>query len=165
MSKLPADDRVLLCQIVEESYQLPTWNETNLRSSISRVNVEVAGWVPPKAKRNIAEIVVHCAYWKYALRRRIRGDRRGTFAMKGSNWFPLDRPLAKQRWNECRALLDEEHQALVNAITGYAKKLNYSGRSEVSRDLTRRIFGLAIHDAYHTGQINMIKAMYRRQKK
>ena len=65
------DDRPLLLQMIEEAYQLPNWNETNLKSTLRRVSPEMAGWRPPHAKRSIADIVVHCAYWKYALQRRL----------------------------------------------------------------------------------------------
>lgn len=35
---------------------------------------------------------LRAAYWKYVVRRRLSGDRRGSFPLKGSNWFP--RPVA-----------------------------------------------------------------------
>jgi hypothetical protein len=79
-----ADDRLLLLQMIEEAYQLPNWNGTNLRSALRRVTPEMAGWRPPHARRSIADIVVHCAYWKYALRRRLSGARRGTFRSKAA---------------------------------------------------------------------------------
>jgi len=74
-----ADDRKILLQMIEEAYRLPNWNETSLRSTLQRVNPQMAGWRPLHAKRSIADIVVHCAYWKYALRRKIVGGQRGVF--------------------------------------------------------------------------------------
>ena len=93
-STKPADDRLLLLQLLEESYQLPNWNETNLKSALRRVKPVMAGWRPPHARRSIAEIAVHCAYWKYSLRRKLSGSRRGTFPLKGSNWFKISDPAA-----------------------------------------------------------------------
>ncbi len=157
------DDRRLLLRIVEESYDRSTWNETNLRSTIRRVGAREAGWRPRHAKRSIAEIVLHCAYWKYALRRRLLGDRRGTFALKGTNWFEVPARLSDEQWSGYVALLDEEHKKLRGAIRRTEQPLLYSSGS--ARGLTQRVFGVAMHDAYHTGQIRLIRALYRRTKK
>ena len=157
------DDRRLLLRIVEEAYDLATWNETNLRSTIRRVLAEEAGWRPRHARRNIAEIVLHCAYWKYALRRRLLDERRGSFSLKGTNWFEVPRRLSKEQWSDYVALLDEEHKKLCRAVRGTEKELLYSSSS--ARDLTQRVFGVAMHDAYHTGQIRLIRAIYGRMKK
>ncbi|NUQ50463.1 MAG: ATP-binding cassette domain-containing protein, partial [Phycisphaerae bacterium] len=37
-------------------------------------------------QRMKCEIALHAAYWKYVTRRRLRGDKRGSFPLKGSNW-------------------------------------------------------------------------------
>jgi hypothetical protein len=91
------DERELLLQMVEEAYRLPNWNETSLRSTLQRVSEEIAGWRPPHAKRSIADIVVHCAYWKYALRLKLGAGRRGSFPLKGSNWFKTPDPLSREQ--------------------------------------------------------------------
>ena len=157
------DDRLLLLQMVEEAYQLPNWNGTNLRAALRRVTPEMAGWRPPHARRSIADIVVHCAYWKYALRRRLSGGRRGTFPAKGSNWFKTPNRISGSQWSEYRALLEDEHQQLCDAIRSARRTLSYAKpRRDGQWTSLQRIFWLAIHDGYHTGQINLIKAMYRR---
>lgn len=158
-----ADDRLLLLQMIEESFQLPNWNETNLRSTLRRVNAEMAGWKPLHAKRSIADIVVHCAYWKYALRRRLSGSRRGMFPLKGSNWFKTGNQITRSQWSEYLMLLEDEHQQLCDAIRSARRRLSYANpRPDGKWSSLQRIFWLAIHDGYHTGQINLIKAMYRR---
>jgi hypothetical protein len=150
------DGRRLLLRIVEEAYDRPTWNGTNLRSTLVRVTPAVAGWRPRSGRRSIAEIVLHCAYWKYALRRRLTGERRGGFALKGTNWFEVPGRLTPQRWDECVALLDQEHRKLCEAL----RVTHYSPGADGA--LSRKVFGLAMHDAYHTGQIRLIRALCKR---
>ena len=163
--KPAADDRQLLLQMIEESYRLPNWNATNLRSALRRVGPEMAAWRPPHAKRSIAEIVVHCAYWKYGLRRRLSGGKRGTFPVKGSNWFNIGSQITSNQWSEYQALLENEHEQLCHTIKDLRRKLsNVRRRGDGQWSSVQRIFWLAIHDGYHTGQINLIKAMYRRAK-
>jgi hypothetical protein len=158
-----ADDRKILLEMIEEAYRLPNWNETGLRSTLQRVNPQMASWRPLHAKRSIADIVVHCAYWKYALRRRLVGGRRGGFPLKGSNWFKTPDSLSRDQWIQYRTLLDEEHERLVEAIMNYRRVIAHAKpRSDGRWTTVQRTFWQAIHDGYHTGQINMIKAMYRR---
>jgi hypothetical protein len=126
------------------------------------VTAEAAGWCPPHSRHGIADIVLHCAYWKYAIRRRLRGDRRGSFPLKGSNWFAIGRPLSPQRWSEIIAILEGEHERLCEAVRGATRQLRYT--SAGGREWARRLFGVAIHDAYHTGQIHLIKKMWMRSR-
>ncbi len=157
------DDRRLLLRIVEESYDRSTWNDTNLRSSIKGVSAHEARWRPRRARRNVAEIVLHCAYWKYIVRRRLLGDRRQTFPLKGSNWFEVAARLTEGQWSDYVALLQEQHKKLCQTLRTLERELLYSSSS--SRELTRQVFGVAMHDAYHTGQIRLIRALYGRTKK
>lgn len=159
-TSMSRDDRSLLIQMTQEAFHLPTWNGTNLQSSLRRVSAATAEWLPPGGRRCIAEIVVHCAYWKYALRRQLRGDQRGSFGLPGSNWFRIQRPLSPPAWAEYLELLDDQHRRLCAAIAETPLTLRLS--SAASRDVVRKIFGLAIHDAYHTGQVQMIRKLWKR---
>ena len=156
------DDRQLLLQMVEEAYRQPTWNATNLRASLGRVPPELAAWRPPGGKRSIADITVHCAYWKYAIGRLLRGGRRGAFEFPGSNWFPSEQPLSPATWSRYLGLLDEQHRSLCEAIAHSERPLRLA--SAASRSVVRKVFGLAIHDAYHTGQVHLLKKQWKRTR-
>ncbi len=154
------DDRELLLRMVEEAYRQSTWNGTNLRASLEHVPAHQAGWRPPHARHNIAELVLHSAYWKFAIRRRLIGDRKARFAFEGKDWFDVIEPLDDERWAELIGVLDEEHKNLCNAIRRTERDLQYDTRTD--RELVRKIFGVAMHDAYHTGQVHLIQAQYKR---
>ncbi len=157
------DVRRLLLRIVEEAYEKPTWNGTNLRGTLRRVTADAAAWKPRHGRRSIAEIVLHCAYWKYTLRRRLLGEKRGSFVLEGSNWFEVPASLTKEQWAGYVELIDEEHRALCSALRRSGEKIDYSSAS--ARTLVRKVFGLAMHDAYHTGQVHMLLAMHERSVK
>jgi hypothetical protein len=151
--------RALLLRLLEESFDCRAWHGPNLRGSIRRVSVEEAVWRPRGGRRNIAEIVLHCAYWKYAVRRRTIGGKRGSFPLKGSNWFALPVRLTKQQWQDYVALLDEQHRALREVIaTAPASRL--LATSDGRREPAAHVHGVAMHDTYHAGQIRIIKAQY-----
>jgi hypothetical protein len=157
------DDRKLLLRIVEEAYRQNTWNGTNLRSSLEHVSAAEADWQPPHARHTIAEIVLHAAYWKFAIRKRMTGDRRAAFPLEGKDWFEVSGTLEEERWAELVGVLDEEHRRLAAAIEKTQRDLDFG--TSAGRELVRKLFGVAMHDAYHTGQIHLIQAQYQRALK
>ena len=117
-------------------------------------------WRPGPNRHNIWEIVVHCAYWKYAVRRRITGEKRGSFLLKGSNWFERpDGGAAGDAWRRDVKLLVESHRQLVDAIghlSAHDLRVIPSG-SKVNNRMC--IFGIGAHDVYHAGQIQLLKKL------
>lgn len=159
-SNLRRQHQLLLC-IFEEAYKKRTWHGPNLRGSIRSVSAAQATRRAGRSRYNIAEITVHCAYWKYTLRRRIRGEKRGSFTLKGSNWFKLPTPLTDAQWRKYVALLDGEHKALRETLTETPwPKMLRAFPSESK--LTEHIYGVAMHDTYHAGQIQLLKALIKR---
>jgi hypothetical protein len=154
------DDRHLLLRIVEEAYRQNTFNGTNLQSSLQSVSAEQAAWRPPHARHSIAEIAVHSAYWKFATRTRMNGQLDAAFPLEGEDWFDVDASLDDEAWKGLLSVLDEEHAQFCRAIRRSERDLAFNSRA--GRELVRKIFGVAMHDAYHTGQIHLIQAQYRR---
>jgi hypothetical protein len=142
----------LLVQILNEAYVSKAWHGPNLKGSLRRLRAADAQWRPGPGRHNIWEIAVHAAYWKYAVRRRILGERRGSFALKGSNWFVCPEPglgvaQLDEAWRRDRILLDDEHRKLIEPVR--------DGHGTADR---RRLYGVALHDVYHAGQIQLLSA-------
>lgn len=149
----------LLLHLVDEAYGKKAWHGPNLRGAIRGMSAAVASWRPQLKRRSIAEIVVHAAYWKYAVRRRLRGDKRGSFPLKGSNWFELPSPLRDDQWREYAAILDAQHRALRETVAAFPAARLYR-RSPGSRYTAMELIcGIASHDVYHAGQIQILKRL------
>jgi hypothetical protein len=73
--------------LLDEAYEKRSWHGPNLKQAIRGVSAKQAAWRPASGRHNIWEETLHAAYWKYAVRRRIEGGKRGSFALKGSNFF------------------------------------------------------------------------------
>src|SRR5437867_2322209 len=116
-------DQLVLLDHLDQAYDKKAWHGPNLKGSIRRVSAAQAAWRPGPERRCIAEIVIHAAYWKYAVRRRLRGDKRGSFAFKGSNWFLLPAPWTEQAWRDSLSLLDEEHRSLRETVAALQPKV------------------------------------------
>ena len=147
--------------LIEQSYNKKAWHGTNLRGSIRGLSAHEAAWRPGTGRHNIWEIVVHCAYWKYVVRRRILSEKKGSFLLKGSNWFQRSANITEQTWKQDVKLLESCHASLLEAVS----QLN-------DRELPRIpigskvsnlaiIAGIASHDLYHAGQIQLLKRLQR----
>jgi hypothetical protein len=150
-----------LLTVVDEAYRGQSWHGPTLRGSLRGVSARQAEWRPGRSRHNIREIVVHAAYWKYAVRRKIRGEKRGSFQLKGSNWFLRPAPGRGPSWEDDIALLESEHRLLRETIAslsaaGLHRRVP-GGRSSCGR-LVR---GIAAHDVYHAGQIRLIRRLAR----
>ncbi|MCH7884075.1 MAG: DinB family protein [Planctomycetes bacterium] len=159
-TKISSDPRALLLCILDEAYDRTAWHGPNLRGSVRQVSAEQAVWRPRPGRHSIAEITVHCAYWKYAVRRRILGGKRGSFPLKGSNWFALPEEITNQQWRDYVKLLDGEHKALREAMVTAPLSQLSSGRGS-RREPAKHVYGIALHDTYHAGQIRTLKVLYK----
>lgn len=157
-TSFPAEIQLLLQQL-DQAFNKRSWHGPNLRGSIRGLSAVQSGWRPHPGRHCIADIVVHAAYWKYAVRRRLLGEKRGSFAIKGSNWFPLPSPWNEASWREYVALLESEHRLLRAAVAELtARDLPRApGGSKVSN--VALIQGIAAHDVYHAGQIQLLKRL------
>jgi uncharacterized damage-inducible protein DinB len=157
---MSASRTTLLLHLLDTAYQKQAWHGPNLRGSVRGLTPAEAEWRPAPGRRSIADIVVHAAYWKYAVRRRLTGLKRGSFALPGSNWFALPAPLTAEEWRNYVALLAEEHQALRATVAEFSDRdLDRSAGGRFTR--AALIAGIAAHDLYHTGQIQLLKRLGR----
>jgi len=157
----PAPDRriALLLEILDQAFARRGWHGTTLRGALRGVTPEMALWRPGAKRHNIWELAIHAAYWKYAVRRRLAGASTGSFERKPSNWPAIPQPADVVAWRRDIRLLEEEHQQLREVVARLSPA-----------DLDRRspkgvwtnaeeIHGVAAHDLYHTGQIQLLKRL------
>jgi hypothetical protein len=148
-----------LLSIIDQAYDHRSWHGTNLRGSIRGLSAKRAARRPRPERHNIWELVVHAAYWKYAVTRRLTGQRRGSFPLKGSNWFPRRQSANEAEWREDVALLESTHRALRESVANLsASDLSRTPKgSKISNIFL--ITGIAAHDLYHAGQIQLLKKL------
>jgi hypothetical protein len=144
----------LILALLEEGYSRKTWHGPNLRQSLKGVSASQAAWRPAPGRHNIWELALHSAYWKYAVRRRIEGGKRGSFILKGSNFItrPEKGKATEAAWRADLALLESEHLALREAIRRVLK-------TPRAKKLLPALYGVAFHDIYHAGQIRLLRRM------
>ena len=148
----------LIFALLDEAYEKRTWHGPNLRQSLRGVTPRQAAWRPGPKRHNIWEVMLHAAYWKYAVRRRLEGGKRGSFALKGSNFFarPEHGRLSQAAWQADKRLLECEHRALRETV----RRVLATPRGEI---FLPQIWGIAFHDIYHAGQIRLLRRLMPRK--
>jgi hypothetical protein len=149
----------LLLEVLDQAFDRKGWHGTTLRGALRGVTPDQALWRPGARRHNVWELTLHAAYWKYAVRRRLAGAAIGSFDRKPSNWPAIPDPPDLRAWKRDVAFLDAEHRKLrevVSGLTPAALKLR-SPRGVWT--YAEEIHGVAAHDLYHTGQIQLIKRL------
>src|SRR5262245_51028611 len=162
MRQTDVDPRIqLLLRLLDEAFDRKSWHGPNLRGSIRGVTPEEAAWRPAPERHNIWEHVVHAAYWKYIVRRRLLGEKKGSFVEKGSNWFARPIDVNEDAWRGDVTNLDVYHQWLRAAVAELtpAELQRTPAGSKVSN--LAMLTGIASHDVYHAGQIQLLKRLAR----
>jgi hypothetical protein len=85
----------------------------------------------------------------------------GSFERKPSNWPDVPNPADAGAWKRDVAFLEGEHRKLREIIQALSPAaLEYRSPRGVWT-YAEEIHGIAAHDLYHTGQIQLIKRLMR----
>jgi hypothetical protein len=148
----------LILRLLDQAYDRKSWHGPNLRGSLRGVDAETAVWRPAPGRHNIAELAVHAAYWKYSVLRRLVEMPKGSFPLDGSNWLKREE-FSPEDWKRDLALLAHIHRKLRAATAEVAEGALESVPAGSKTKLVDLLLGVASHDLYHAGQIQMIKRL------
>ena len=150
----------VLVRALEQALEKKSWHGTNLKGSLRGVPAAQAAWRPAPGRHNVWEIAVHTAYWKYAVTRRIRGGKKGSFPLGGSNWIvrPEGEPDEKA-WREDLQLLVTLHRELIETVSGLSESDLGQVPPGSRTTILDTVLGVAAHDLYHCGQIQLLKRL------
>lgn len=145
--------------LIDSAYDHVSWHGTNLRGSLRGVTPKQAAWRPAANRHNIWELVVHAAYWKYVAWRRLTGSKRGSFPLEGSNWMSRPHEISAKAWKADIQLLASTHRTLRETVaelrvTDFTRKPKGSKVTNLAL-----VTGVAAHDLYHAGQIQLLKRL------
>jgi hypothetical protein len=156
------DPRVpLLLEILDEAFDAKGWHGTTLRGSLRRLTPRQALWRPSPRRHCIWDLVLHTAYWKYAVRQRLTRSARGAFPRRPSNWPLLPAKQDAAALKADIALLEAEHAALRAVVAGLGSADLDAPSSKGTWRQREMIHGVASHDLYHAGQIQLLKRLMR----
>ncbi|MCC6572196.1 MAG: DinB family protein [Planctomycetes bacterium] len=163
----------LLLKGLARSYDRLGWHGPVLKGALRGVKVKTALWRPDAKRNSIRDLVIHCAYWKFVVRRWLnaatataRDDKEAAVAFKAEKFqrspinFPSrDEAVDARRWREDLKLLDDEHRKLILAVAAFPESLLDARAALTGMSYAEVIFGVSAHDLYHCGQISLFKRL------
>jgi hypothetical protein len=149
----------LLLEVVEQGFRAPAWHGTPLWGSLRGVTSQQALRRPRPGRHCIWEVVLHTAYWKCVVRRRLLRDAAISFPRSPADWPAVPAPPTAAAWRADRALLAAEHARLIRVIARLhpGELGRRAWRSKWTN--AQHIYGIASHDLYHAGQIQLLKRL------
>lgn len=128
--------------------------------AVRGVPAALARWRPAPGRHSIWALTLHLAYWKYAVRRHLEPEPIPRFPRSPANWPAVPSPADERAWRADRALLAEEDRLFAQAARAF-DPARLGRRPPGGRKWTygELIIGVAAHDAYHTGQIQLLKRL------
>ena len=146
---------------LEREHSGDAWHGLPLRELLKGLTPEVAAARPIRNVHSVWEIVLHMTAWKNEVRRRLSGAPAGD--PEEGDWPDVPSPTA-DAWNAALERLEQAHRALVAGV----KALPESKLHEPTNDQRNRatgsgvsyyvlLHGLVQHDAYHAGQIALVR--------
>jgi len=134
------------------------WHGPALETLIEGVTAKDAAQRPIPSAHNIWELVLHITAWANITRRRLTGGR--VEPKRGENW-PRPGIVSEKNWKSARAALSESHALLREVVAGLSDEQLAATVPRGKRSISNMLHGLTQHDAYHGGQIALLKKALR----
>ena len=152
----------LLCWNIQPAPGMRNWHGgPSPVTALRGVEVEEAAWRPAPRRKSIWALALHIAYWKYTVRRHLESAPIPRFPRSPSNWPAPPAGADAAAWSRDVALLKDQHERLVEAVGRLPAtalgRVPPGGRRWTYGQL---VLGIAAHDAYHTGQIQLVKRLW-----
>ncbi|MBL8764396.1 MAG: DinB family protein [Phycisphaerae bacterium] len=170
---MPEQSIIAYLGVLENSFRGKAWQGPTLLGSLRGISPRQAVVVPAGLRHSIWHLVLHATYWKYAGCLRLQragvrvaplGGAAASFERSPSNWPALPTPADERAWRADIALLKSWHDAVRRAAASVPPRsldmVPPGGRTVTPRMV---LIGLAAHDAYHTGQIQLLKKLTNRR--
>jgi uncharacterized damage-inducible protein DinB len=134
-------------------------------TALRGVEAEQAAWRPGPRRKSIWALALHIAYWKYTVLRHLEPGPISRFPRSPSNWPAPPAAADAAAWSRDVGLLKQHHDLLVAAVARISvtalDRIPPAGRRWTYGQL---VLGIAAHDAYHTGQIQLMKKLWQERK-
>jgi hypothetical protein len=151
------DLRSQLLASLDRAYGGRSWHGPNLKRALRGLTPAIAFFRPGPERHSVYDLALHTAYWKYVARRRLSGEKRGSFPIPGSNFFLAPPRASAKELAAAQSILESEHRALRELVEELPERAfgarfgRWTGEAVIA--------GVAAHDLYHAGQIQLLRKL------
>lgn len=155
-------ERELIVSELDEIYRGPAWHGPALLESLDGVDAKLACRHIAPGRNTIWDLVLHLAHGRHILIERIRAAAFDFPRSIREPWWPHPpTDTSDEAWRRDLALLDEYHRMLIDTVRGASDAQLARGPEHGFQSVARQLLGMAIHDAYHAGQIRLLTLIAR----
>jgi uncharacterized damage-inducible protein DinB len=151
---------------LERAHAGDPWHGPSRASLLADVTADEARLRPAPEAHSIWELVLHMTAWTREVTRRVQGNKAREPEM--GDWPAVPARPDELAWRAALAALDTAHVAFRDTVRGLdAGRLTTRVGDERNPPLgtgvtiAQTINGLVQHDAYHSGQIAIVKKLLR----
>ena len=127
------------------------------RRALDALDWQAAGEKPPGAEHSIRRITAHLVFWQDLYLERLAGAERPSPPHDAAGWPGGDAPRDEREWKALAARFADGLARAITAIDSVPLGLTlprWDGRTRFAG-----LNGLAIHNAYHLGQVVQLRRM------
>lgn len=161
----PSQTEFLVDQL-ERAHAGDPWHGSSRASLLGDVTAPEAHARPSPSVHSIWQLVLHMTAWTREVTRRLQGGLAAEPEM--GDWPAPPRAPDERAWRAALTALDEAHVALRDTVrtfdtTRLAARVGDERNAPLGTGVTfaQTINGLVQHDAYHSGQVALVKKMVR----
>ncbi len=159
----PATDpgRDVVLSTLAESYAGPAWHGPSVLEALEGVGADSAFRKPDANRNSIWELVLHLAHGRHLLMARTLNAEIDPFPRAVREpWWPVSPDRRDDgAWKADIMLLDETQMQLLRAIREATPEQLARVPAGAEHSVARQLLGMALHDAYHAGQIRLLALM------
>ncbi len=142
----------------------PSWHAAPTFMGVLRgVTPTMALWRPARKAPHICiwATAVHVAFWQNSVGNRLSSETiKFAPRVTPQRWPPAVDTLSADQWKETVALVARTHRRLVSVVADFdPAALDRPPRGTTNRRAIEYIHGIAEHNLYHGGQINILKRL------
>jgi hypothetical protein len=154
---MPIPSRDVIVAALDEVYRGPAWHGPAVLEALDGVTAALAARSGFGTRNSIWDLVLHLAHGRHLLVERIH-DRVEPFPREiREPWWPVPSvDFSDEAWRRDLALLDDYHAKLVAATRSASDAALARTPAPGDQPVGQQLLGMAIHDAYHAGQIRLL---------
>jgi len=148
------DPVMQIAEQVDLAFKGEAWHGPSLLEALDGVDAELASRRLIPQAHSIWEIVLHAMAWKIAIRRRLGGE---AIELPPDQDWPSASDTTDEAWRATLNQLHDAHEALMRAVTTLSPERLDAIVPGKDYTAAFMMLGMPQHDAYHAGQIAILK--------
>lgn len=160
MHRTDTPSRDTIINELEEVYRGPAWHGPSLLESLDGIDAARATHRIAEGRNSIWELVQHLTHGRHLLIERLTETHFDYPSAVREPWWPVaNEDTSEASWKAELRLLDEYHNRLIASIRAATDAQLARRPTPDSQTLAQQLLGMAVHDAYHAGQVRMIGSL------